>query len=160
MTKTPLFPGDTVGDDDWESCLHAWLSPWPHMVGANVSTRSPGARAPGVDSCFLWLNTQLDSICLNTESLSPHPCIAHVLPLLPSAAWGLANTRESALGSICDLKSIKPWKRQCFITSGPFIFLEESCLSSLSAPGATGKDTEKEIYDFEGGTNEIVAVDV
>lgn len=59
-----------------------------------------------------------------------------------------------------DLKSIKPWKRQCFITSGPFIFLEESCLSSLSAPGATGKDTEKEIYDFEGGTNEIVAVDV
>ena len=91
MSKTPLFPGDTLRVVMTENPVFMLDSSL--MTSANVSTHSPGARAPGVDSCFLWLNTRLDTICLNTESLSPHPHIAHALPLQLSAAWALANTR-------------------------------------------------------------------
>ena len=73
MSKTPVFPGNTLRVMMTENSVFRLDSSL--MTSANVSTHSPGARAPGVDSCFLWLNTRLDTICLNTESLSHIPAL-------------------------------------------------------------------------------------
>lgn len=42
---------------------------------------------------------------------------------------------------------------RCFITSPVVISFEEAFLSSPSALGTPGEDTEKEIDYFEGGLN-------
>lgn len=50
-----------------------------------------GPGAPDMDSCFLWLATLLEAICLNMESLSPHSLIAHVLCLPTVCGFGLGK---------------------------------------------------------------------
>ena len=138
-------------DDDWEPCLHAWL--FTHDLSKRLHSLPWGPCSRR--GLLLSLAQHTAGHHLSKHGI-PQPTSPHCSCSASSTVCGLGlgkHQRKTVQGSTCVLKRVWPWKRQYFITSGLFIFLEEASLSSHSVLRATGEDTEKETDDLEGGTN-------
>lgn len=150
MSKTPLFPGNTLRVMMTENPVFRLTLPsWPQQA----SPLTPPGPGHGVDSCFLWLNTRLDTICLNHGIPQPHPCIAQPLCLFwLSAAWALANTRGNYPGLYLCSESLT-MEKAMFLNKWAFIFLEEASLSSFYSQNNRWRQRKRMTLK---GTNQIV----